>query len=125
MAADRRRWRYDACRTADARRPSAAPLSSNPRSSIGDTGRRRRLSRSSFPVRFRVCAKLLLAIVFVPPFSSPEPRPCDFLERYKSLTNRVIFNRRQIIGYSVLFALSPVVPPSFSVYSEFLGRFLY
>lgn len=47
----------------DARRPSAAPPSTNPRSSIGDTGRRRRLSRSSFLLRVRVCAKASLAIV--------------------------------------------------------------
>lgn len=47
----------------DAQRPSAAPPSTNPRSSIGDTGRRRRLLRSSFHLRVRVCAKVSLAIV--------------------------------------------------------------
>lgn len=47
----------------DAQRPSAAPPSTNPHSSIGDTGRRRRLLRSSFHLRVRVCAKVSLAIV--------------------------------------------------------------
>lgn len=47
----------------DAQRPSAAPPSTNPHSSIGDTGRRRRLLRSSFHLRIRVCAKVSLAIV--------------------------------------------------------------
>ncbi|KAG7202881.1 hypothetical protein KM043_010029 [Ampulex compressa] len=62
MAADRRRWRYDACRTATPWRPSAAPPSTNPRSSIGDTGRRRRLSRSSLVSKVRVCANRPLSL---------------------------------------------------------------
>lgn len=47
----------------DAQRPSAAPPSTNLRSSIGDTGRRRRLLRSSFHLRVRVCAKVFLTTV--------------------------------------------------------------
>lgn len=46
-----------------ARRPSAAPPSTNPRSSIGDTGRHRRLLWSSLHFRVRACVKVSLIII--------------------------------------------------------------
>lgn len=46
-----------------ARRPSAAPPSTNPRSSIGDTGRHRRLLWSSLHFRVRACVKVSLVII--------------------------------------------------------------